>query len=686
MIYGSRTYTLYSLFARTLGPERKFYVLTFIYGMAISLFTLAVPFAVQLLITTLTNTALMQPIIVLSLVVFGVLCLNGVLSGLQYHLMERFKRRFYARMVSDIVLRNIHADPAQPQFDRSRLANRYFEIMTVQHKLPILLTGGFSLLLQTVVGVLLVSSYHPTLLVFNIVFLLMLYALWYAFGYRAIRSALALSKEKYAMAGWLEELGRTPAAEQTPTRAEEELRISNDHMERYLVAREKYFRPSFRQTLGFFMLYALASAGLLGIGGMLVVNGQLTLGQLVAAELILSSIFYGMSKLGDYLSHFYDLCAAVEKLSQFLNIPVSELGSKGSADAAVNYVTPSTYLAHFPALQRLTVPRITSTVGRILATFMLLLVAFLFLTPWVQTSSGVGKITAFYPADRVQTINALVKGRINTWHVRDGSHVKAGEPIAEIIDNDPQLMLRLTSERDAMQHKYESTKLAVETAEVNYKRQEMLHAKGLSARKEYEQAHIRFKELNATMAQAAADLNKVEVQLARQATQTVRAPRDGYVLHIAAGGISTYVKEGDVLATFVPENVKQAVELYVNGLDIPLIQPGRKVRLMFEGWPSVQFSGWPSVAVGTFAGEVAVVDASVSPNGKFRVVVTETPDEPWPDSRFLRIGAQAKGWVLLNRVSVGYELWRKMNNFPPTYDQPLQTQGAQQKPSGEPAL
>ena len=305
-------------------------------------------------------------------------------------------------------------------------------------------------------------------------FLLLVYALWYAFGDRAIRSALALSKEKYAMAGWLEELGNTSAADQTPARAEEELRISNDRIERYLVAREQYFRPSFRQTLGFFMLYALASAGLLGVGGMLVVNGQLTLGQLVAAELVLSSIFYGMSKLGDYLSHFYDLCAAVEKLSQFLNIPVSELGSVGSPDATVNYTTPSTYLARFPALKRLTVPRITRAVAQMLATFMLFLIAFLILTPWIQTSSGIGKITAFYPADRLQTISALVKGRISTWHVRDGSHVKAGEPIAEIIDNDPQLILRLTSERDAMQHKYESTKLAVEIAGVNYKRQEML--------------------------------------------------------------------------------------------------------------------------------------------------------------------------------------------------------------------
>lgn len=333
------------------------------------------------------------------------------------------------------------------------------------------------------------------------------------------------------------------------------------------------------------------------------------------------------------------------------------------------YKTPKRYLAGFTSFSGLEVPDVTRAIGRMLLVFLLSLLVFLFFTPWIQTAPGSGTVTAFYPADRLQTINALVNGRISKWYVRDGSVVKKDDPIAEIIDNDPQLLSRLESERDAIARKYEATTIAVETAEINFKRQEELHQRGLSSRKEYEQSQIRYKELKATQAQAAADLNKVEVQLSRQATQTVRAPRDGTVVRITAGGIATFVKSGDVLATFVPGEVKPSVELFVRGLDVPLIYPGRKVRLIFEGWPAVQFSGWPSIAIGTFAGEVAVVDPSVSPNGKFRVIVVEDPKEPWPDDRFLRIGAQSNGWVLLNQVSVGYELWRQMNSFPPVYNE-----------------
>jgi hypothetical protein len=114
-----------------------------------------------------------------------------------------------------------------------------------------------------------------------------------------------------------------------------------------------------------------------------------------------------------------------------------------------------------------------------------------------------------------------------------------------------------------------------------------------------------------------------------------------------------------------------AVELYINGLDVALVSPGRKVRLQFEGWPVVQFSGWPSVAVGTFGGIVKIVEPNVSPNGRFRILVTQDPNEAWPDRHFLRFGAKAKGWVLLNTVPLGYELWRQLNNFPPEFDQAL---------------
>ena len=161
-----------------------------------------------------------------------------------------------------------------------------------------------------------------------------------------------------------------------------------------------------------------------------------------------------------------------------------------------------------------------------------------------------------------------------------------------------------------------------------------------------------------------AELTKVEVRLSRQAQMIVVAPRAGTIVRVLARQGGDFVKVGDPLARFVPATAASAVELWVDGNDVPLIQRGRAVRLQFEGWPAVQFSGWPSVAVGTFGARVAFVDAAADANGRFRVVVR--PDaRGWPGSRFLRQGARAHGWILLNRVSLGYELWRRLNGFPP---------------------
>ena len=115
------------------------------------------------------------------------------------------------------------------------------------------------------------------------------------------------------------------------------------------------------------------------------------------------------------------------------------------------------------------------------------------------------------------------------------------------------------------------------------------------------------------------------------------APRSGTIVRVQAGDTATLVKAGQTVATLAPSDVDLAAELYVSGLDAPLIQPGRKLRLEFEGWPAVQFSGWPSVAVGTFGGIVTSVDPSVSPNGRYRILVTEDPEDPWPGERYLRL-------------------------------------------------
>lgn len=169
---------------------------------------------------------------------------------------------------------------------------------------------------------------------------------------------------------------------------------------------------------------------------------------------------------------------------------------------------------------------------------------------------------------------------------------------------------------------------------------------------------------SADLAAARAELARLEVGLARQETQVVRAPRDGAVVRFLVAQGGEMVKAGDPLLLFVPDSTERAVELLVDGNDAPLIAEGRHVRLQFEGWPAVQFVGWPSVAVGTFGGEVVFVDATDSGAGKFRILVVPTAAEPWPEARFLRQGVRVNAWVLLDQVSLGYELWRRMNAFP----------------------
>lgn len=172
------------------------------------------------------------------------------------------------------------------------------------------------------------------------------------------------------------------------------------------------------------------------------------------------------------------------------------------------------------------------------------------------------------------------------------------------------------------------------------------------------------------IASAKQSLQPIEVRLNRQATQTVSAPADGTILRLMVQPGSAVLKSGDELASFIPENTSPVAEVWVNGNDMPLLSKGRAVRLQFEGWPAVQFVGWPSVAVGTFGGRVLLVDATDDGKGKFRVLVGPDPrDEPWPSTLYLRQGVRVKGWILLNTVPLGFELWRQFNGFPPSVEQ-----------------
>ncbi|MBI5764932.1 MAG: HlyD family efflux transporter periplasmic adaptor subunit [Planctomycetes bacterium] len=179
-------------------------------------------------------------------------------------------------------------------------------------------------------------------------------------------------------------------------------------------------------------------------------------------------------------------------------------------------------------------------------------------------------------------------------------------------------------------------------------------------------ARATLNEAQGLVQESLASLAKLDVSISRQQSQLVTAPRDGYVFRLHASQDGEIVKAGDSLMVLVPKTDNPSVELWIDGNDAPLVRQGSPVRLQFEGWPAVQFVGWPSVAVGTFGGRVALIDSTDNGKGQFRVlVVPDEAESKWPDSRYLRQGVRAKGWVLLNQVTVGYEVWRQLNGFPP---------------------
>jgi multidrug resistance efflux pump len=152
----------------------------------------------------------------------------------------------------------------------------------------------------------------------------------------------------------------------------------------------------------------------------------------------------------------------------------------------------------------------------------------------------------------------------------------------------------------------------------------------------------------------------------------ILAPQNGQVIKAKKAGLGEYVKEGEMIVEIVPEKIAYAVEMFVRPLDAPLINPGQKVRLLFDGFPAIVFSGWPNASYGTFGGIVTAVERNTNEEGKFRVLVKEDPnDKPWPSQ--LQIGAGGQGIALLKDVPVWYELWRNINGFPADYYKPSLT-------------
>jgi adhesin transport system membrane fusion protein len=741
---GGRVVTPWQRLWALMGLERQLIGALLTYAVALGALSLAAPIAVQVLVNTIAFGSLTQPLVMLALLLLCVLSLSGGIKLVEFYAVELLQRRVFVRVAEDLSRRlSLATAEGRAKIETYGLSNRFFEVVTLQKAAGKLIVDGGSLALQSVVGMLLLGFYHPALLAFDIA-LILCFSVVFLLGRGAVPSAIEESEAKYEVAAWVERVAHSPESFRGAEGAREGAVSADSLVRSYLSARKRHFRVLFRQALGGVSAQVVATVTLLGLGGWLVMHGELTLGQLVAAELVVGALGANLSKLGKLLESAYDLLASIDKLGKVVDLPHAPRPHECELPSTALHAAGST-----EAVGRL---------SRALIALCVLGAVALLWSPWQQSVRGEGRVVAYAPLERQQVVEAPIEGRVMRWFVQEGTRVAEGDPIAELSDNDPAIIARLEREREAARAQVEAAELSIslteervrsevgardssidtarmrvkmslervsaaqqavdgaeatfKTATLNLNRVRTLQSKGISSRRELEVAELEerkgateldraraslaaavaevraleadqskvglsaragiestranIEKLKADKAKAEAELAKVEVRLARQDQMRVLAPRAGIILRLIAKQGTEMVKAGDPLVALVPNTSARAVELFVDGNDAPLVEEGREVRLQFEGWPAVQFVGWPSVAVGTFPGRVDFVDSHGDGQGHFRVVVTPVEGQEWPEERYLRQGVRAHGWVLLNEVSLGFELWRQLNGFPPS--------------------
>jgi ABC-type bacteriocin/lantibiotic exporter with double-glycine peptidase domain len=301
-----------------------------VYAVALGGLSLAVPVAVQVLVNTVAFGTLMQPLLVLSVLLLGVLGIAATVRVMQWYAVELLHRRIFVRVAEDFA-RRLPAMPSavHERIDVRELSNRFFDVVTVQKVMSQLLLDGFGLLLQTLVGMLLLAFYHPLLLLFDVLLVVAIAGV-VVLGRGAVRTAVSESSAKYRVAAWLQELASKPDEFSGAAGAVRAAQVGDELTRGYLARRKDHYRHVWRQLVGGAALQVFAMTALLGLGGWLVIERELTIGQLVAAELVVGAVALGLAKLGKQFEAVYDLLGALDKVGRVLDAPADLGGSRAT--------------------------------------------------------------------------------------------------------------------------------------------------------------------------------------------------------------------------------------------------------------------------------------------------------------------------------------------------------------------
>ena len=286
-----------------------------IYACSVGLLSLAVPLAVQAVIQNVAAGGLQQPLLVLALLLFLGLALSAGFSMAQIFLVEFTARRIFVHTAERFVKRLREARLSLLQAEGRRLVHRYYDLITIEKSFSTLLVDGLATILQIGVGTALLAVYHPALLAFDVV-LVVLAMIPFALGKLAAKTARTESTAKFALGEWLDELSGYGLSMRVGSGVHHVEAQTRETVDRWLSARTRHFKVIAYQTGVLIAAQVLVTVGLLAIGGWLVIQGQLTLGQLVAAELVMSATVTSLARLGKLLPKHYDLGVALEKVDE----------------------------------------------------------------------------------------------------------------------------------------------------------------------------------------------------------------------------------------------------------------------------------------------------------------------------------------------------------------------------------
>ena len=313
-------------FLAMLKPEASDIRTIVVFSIVIGLLSLTTPLAVEAVVNTIAFGRYLQPLIVLSLIVLTFLGFRAGLNILMTVVTEIIQRKLFVRTVEDLSYRLTRVPLAVwKKHHGPELVNRFFDIVSVQKITSKLLLETLMLSLQTVIGLTVLAFYHPFLLGYDIGLLAMMTLVLLFIGRGAVKTATRESQLKYETAAWLQEIVRHPSTFKFNGGLGFAINRADELAANYVNHRQKHFKILIRQISFAMIMQVVAATILLALGGFLVIDGQMTLGQLVAAELIVAVILGSFAKLGKDLESFYDLMASVDKLGSLFDLPVERV-------------------------------------------------------------------------------------------------------------------------------------------------------------------------------------------------------------------------------------------------------------------------------------------------------------------------------------------------------------------------